>query len=121
MSACLCYGNRGTLTDGKHPNHPVNGDANDTLALFLATPATRTDELHTNVDRRLLAKANNLGAGTPIPAYECLVSTCRHQVLGRQCDRADAVEMASELLEGSEGKRREEVHTPTTLLQRKEL
>ena len=95
VSAWLCYGNRGSLTDGKHPNHPVDGDTNNALALFLATPATRTDELHTNVDCRLLAKANNLGAGTPIPAYECLVRASANEVLRGQCDGANAIQMPS--------------------------
>ena len=90
------------------------GAPDDAFALVFPARATGTDDLHADVDSRLLAEPDDLGARAPVPAHEGLVGAGRDEVLGRERDGADAVEMARELLERGEGERREEVDAPGT-------
>jgi hypothetical protein len=83
----------------KHPNHPINGHTNDTFTLVRRT---RSDDLDSNVDRRLLAETDDLGTSAPIPAYKCLVCSSGYEIFGRERDGADAVKVARELLERCE-------------------
>jgi hypothetical protein len=91
--------------DRKHADDAVDRHADDALAF-----RTAPDELHADVDRRLLAEPHDLGAGAPVPADERLVSPGGDEVLGRERYGADPVEVAGELLEGREGEGGKEVH-----------
>ena len=103
------------LTDREDANDPIDSHTNDPLALVLPTGSSRADDLHPNIDRRLLAEAHDLRARAPVPAHQGLVGAGRDEILGRQRDSADAVEVSCELLEGSEGERGEEMDASGTL------
>ena len=90
------------LTDREDTNNPIDSHTNDPLALVLPAGSSRADNLHPNVDGRLLAEAHDLRARAPVPAHEGLVGAGGDEVLGRERDGADAVEVACELLEGCE-------------------
>ena len=102
------------LTDRKDTDDPIDSHTNDPLTLVLPTGPSRDDNLHPNIDRRLLAEPHDLCARAPVPAHEGLVGAGRDEVLGRERDGADAVEVACKLLERGERERREEVDTSGT-------
>lgn len=95
-------------TDREHSDNAVDGHTNHPLSLVRASSP---DDLHTNVDSRLLPEAHDLAARTPVPTHQCLIRSRRDEVLGRQCNGTNTIEMSSELLEGREGERREEVYS----------
>lgn len=91
------------LTDRENADYPVNGHADDTLAFILTARPGGTNDLHADIDGRLLPKPYDLRPRTPVPADERLIGTSGDEVLRRERDRTDAVEMAGKLLQRGEG------------------
>lgn len=58
------------LTDGEHPDNPINRHTDHPLSLLSSRPTTRTDQLHPNIHRRLLSKPHDLRSGPPIPTNQ---------------------------------------------------
>jgi hypothetical protein len=60
--------------DRKDADDSINRDADETFAdIIYSTSRTRAQNLHTDIQIRLLPKFHNLLACPPIPAYERLV------------------------------------------------
>ena len=98
------------LTDREHAHDTINGHTDDTFALILPTRTARSDDLHADVDGGLLAKPHDLRACTPVPAHKRFVRARRDQVLRRERNGTNAIQVSRKLLQRREGKRREQVH-----------
>jgi hypothetical protein len=75
-------GNHLSSFDRKDTNDSINSDANETFAdIIHSTVGTGPQDLHADIQIRLLPEFHNLIARPPIPAHECLVRTSGNKML----------------------------------------
>lgn len=109
-------GNHLATLNGKHTDDAINRHAHEPFPNFFRKPRRRGPQnLHANILIRLLSKLDNLFAISPIPRHQRLVCTGRDEVLGRERDRSNAVQMTLKLLQRVERDRRIKMNTPNVV------